>query len=608
MAHLQRVPVPIGHKGVWTVKNRTTYKNRTIRIISSFLIFLFLGLSGTALANRPLSSVGSSFPDAVGDFEKSDVVMVSTQVNNGMVIINIRYADDEIGMATGVGGHFSIDADQDPSTGGKDMPGFDATIMYNITQLAPVVSLEIHSGPNQGQTIPIGSNAGNNTRLTFNSRSVAFSFPASFIGNPQDFDWVLFSTGMFFTGDKWDRVPDIGIARCSTGKVVSAPVTGGGRAVAQNTIEPPRQAGEMPIVKRVTTRMEGDNAVWIIETNVNLPVNALDQYDSTHFHLLIDVDRRLETGITSGGIPFLAFGPDRMALCSLVPGAKASIRLVTGIRENGERITVGGSAGKNDLNCTFDRHTVKLTIPLWLIKAPSPEIDWLLISTRLNTKAQFFAGTSIAFDTGELRQPEKIPANAVIVKDPVRDAIIKEEKSRDGSFVGRAPIHKDIPNLDFTGAKAALTSDFLMLQITYNLPIALKPWYATAVKVHLPWHHNQTIHFSVNWSFESGGQVDMRDLSKNSADVTTHRFLNQCVAQEGPDVFLLIPVSVFNVQPLKNLELVMSSREIINTGGGEASMGNSGSYGGIMVKTDLKSKRQEADRMPDFGTIRLISN
>lgn len=541
-----------------------------------------------------------TFRDPLGDFDKADVIAVETWIAEGKAIITIHYAEDEITMAGGIGGNFSIDSDQDPTTGGKDTPGFDCCLIFNISRFAPTANLEFHTGPNQGRTVPITAGAGNGSDLQFNARMVRFTIPMSLLGNVRDFDYALFATGMFSTGDDWDRVPDSGVVRCSTGQVILAPVTGV-KAIREQALDAPARAGEQPIVRRITTRMEGDNAIWSIETNADLPVGALDQYNSTHLHLMLDIDRRMDTGISNGEIPFLAFGPDRIAQCSLVPGG-SSIRITTGIKENGELETVGGGSGTNDLSCTFDRRTVKITIPLWLIKASSPQMDWMLLVTRLNTPTEIFLNSSISFDTGEIRLPEMMPPHAVVVMDPEEDAIITEGKSNDLSMTKRVP-QPNLPNINFTRAQAALTRDFLMLKITYKRPLTLEPRYVTSATVRLPEQPGREMMFSINWDLATGGQVVLWDISANMPDITRHQFLNQCVVNQGSNAFLLIPVSVLGPLPPQSLELVLTTHEI-----GFLKPPATAKAPGITVKAPPRQNPGTIDRLPDLGSIRLVAN
>lgn len=569
---------------VWSVKRK-------------FLFFKYLFVAISFILVMSATTHAVIFRDTTGDFNNSDVAAVDTRISNGRVFITILYAEDQIGMTGGVGGNFSIDADQNPLTGGKDTPGFDCRIIYNISRYAPVAHFEFFAGPYQGRTIPIAAEIGNETRLRFDARTVEFSFPASFFGGYRDFDYALFATGMFSSGDNWDRVPDSGVVRCSTGRIIAAPVTGLKR-VSQNIVESPKQTGSQPIVRRVTTRMEGDNAIWIIETNKNLPVRQLDFNDSLHFHLMLDIDRRMDTGISNAEIPFLAFGPDCVARCTLVPGGRGNIRITTGIKENGERQTIGGGGGTNDLNCTFDQNTVKITIPLWLIKAASPEIDWLLIATRLDTPPEIFSDTSIAFDTGEKRHPEQMPSNAIILDDPVNDTSIWEVKSNDGSITSQVQQIR-AANADFTRIRAALTTEFLMLRVTYKDPLVFKPRYFTSITALVPGFPVKELFFSVNWSIETGGQIVLRDISSNPSEITKTRFLNQCVAKQGRDAFFLIPVTVFGRVTPPYLDLTLTAHEMIFKKSGAM---------GQTIKTAPRQNKGIIDRLPDKGFFRVSTD
>ena len=550
-----------------------------------------------------ISAQAASLIDPVGDFNGADVVRVDTRITENAVSITIQYADDEIGMATGVGGNFSIDADQNPTTGGTNTPGFEYCIIFNISQLAPMAELQFLSKGLKGRSVPISANNGNGTNLQFSSRSVQFTLPLSIIGNIRDFDYALFATGMFSTGDKWDRVPDYGSARASSGRVMTASLTDGPKIFAQD-ITAPSQHGHIPIVSHVTTRMEGDNAVWIIQTNADLPVGPLSQYDSTHFHLMLDLDRRVETGITNGEVPFLPFGPDRVAKCTLVPGGKASIRITTGIAENGERLTVGGGAGINDLNCVFDRRSAKITIPLWLIKAESTQFDWMLMTTRLNSDPELFGGSSIAFDTGKLRLPFQMPDYAIVIDDPIEDALITEGKSDDGSYTARVRQY-GIPNIDFRSLHVILTQDYLMMRVTYKTPIVPKPRYFTSINTQLPDQPSRELLFSINWDHEFGGQVVMWDLSSNEQDITQSIRLNPCLVTRGREAFLLIPKTVFGHTEPKRMGLFLTSHEM---GFQKPSAKKTIKAQGIMVKAPTRQNRGTIDRLPDKGEVRLTAD
>ena len=538
--------------------------------------------------------------DPAGDFNRADVLAVETSVSQGRVIITIHYAGDPIGMAGGVGGTLSMDTDQNPSTGAPGTPGFDVSLVYNISRLAPAADLEILSGPGQGRTIPIRSGAGNGTRLEFNQRSVRFTFPAALAGIGTDFDYALFATGMFSAGDQWDRVPDTGVIRNSTGRPAAPPVTRGAAAPGQMIAEQTRQPGQ-PLVRQVNTRMEGDNLVWVIHTHVNLPVGQLDMHQSLHFHLLLDLDRSLATGITNGEIPFLAFGPDRVANCTLVPGGRGNIRITTAIKENGERQTVGGGAGSNDLNCTFERNRAKITIPAWLVKADSARLDWMLITTRLNAAPQVFNHSSIGFDTGQIRRPVSFPAGAVTIADPADDAIVATGRSEDGSVV-RTVRQPGVPNVDIARITAARTADFVLMRITYETPIRLQSRYFTAITALTPGYPARQLLFSMNFSMEVGPQLVLRDMSRQNPDPTRAVFLNQCVVLQGRDAFVMIPVSAFGQGPLPHLDLVLKTHEMWFSRPASTSR-----IPGITVRQAPKQRQACLDQIPDKGFIRLAA-
>lgn len=532
--------------------------------------------------------------DPAGDFDNSDVIGVETTVVAGSAVLTITYADEQIGMATGAGGTIGIDADQDPSTGAADTPGFDCRITFNVSQLAPMAEVEIIAGPRAGDTYGIGREHNNGTNLETDARWVRFTVPIGLVSAANDFDYVLFATGMFSAGGDWDRVPDQGIARASTGQARLEGPAGG--QVDSHTVTAFADGDGPPLVRQVTTQLEGDNAVWIVETNENLPVGALDQYDSTYMSLMLDIDRSVATGINTGDVPLLPFGPDRVAECTLVPGGQGSIRIQTAIAPNGERRYVGGGAGVNDLAVTFERRRARIVIPLALIGAPGPQIDWMLFASKINQTPRPVGGSSIQFDTGLVNRPLTMPPNALVFADDPDDAVIIGGQSRDGTTTPpvRQPI---IPNVELAGLQAALSQDWLMLRVGYQTPITLQARYFTSIT--LDAGARQYL-LSVNWDGQLGGQVVLRDMSQG-ADSTQALFLNQCLATTGAGAHLLIPTHLFPT-PLHTVQMAIETHEM-----GFDKPASQSSLTGITVTAAPRQNSGVIDRLPDQGTITLTA-
>ena len=532
--------------------------------------------------------------DPVGDFDNADVVAVETTISGGRAAITIRYASEQIGMATGAGGFVSIDSDLDANTGEAGTPGFDCRITFNVSQLAPMAELEVMAGRGAGNTATISPDAGNGTNLEFGDRWVRFTLPLALMNARGDFRYAVFATGMFSAGDEWDRVPDSGTALASTGQVVSGAPPGLAAVQAREyTAEP--APGVVPYIRRATTRIEGSNAVWRFEMSEDLPVGALDFQGSSVVTLYIDADRNLATGIDTADIPFLPFGPDRSVQCTLVPGG-ASLMVTVGIRDNGERETVGGGAGTNDLRATFDRRSLTVTVPLDVARIPGAGFSWMACTTRLNHKPEFLLHQPVVFDTGERIAPLPLPGHVVTLDDPV-DAKIAEAKP-DGAEKTYTVRHSRIPNTELRRVEGALTPAHLFLRITYAWPIAYQQEYITGITIQTA--QGRQFLLSVNWDAQVGGQAVLREMTPG-ADMIRAAFLNQCLAAQGNTANLLLPAGLLGLGPGGSLTLLIETHQMGRLKPGSEPT----SAPGILVKTAPRQEGAYLDRLPDQGVLFL---
>ena len=514
------------------------------------MIFIFLSLT--------MGLSAATIRDKTGDFGDTDVISVQVDIVGQSAAFTITYSEEVISsMWGGAGGIIGIDSDRNLLTGLDSSRGFDCQITFNVIALAPSAKLDIWTGGNSGRTVRIGSQFGNGTDLSFTDRTVRLVVPLQYMGTNGDFDFVLFATGALSTGDKWDRVPDNGAVRSSTGEVTIMQVSGN---KSPRTYQARPLPGRKLLVQSVTASIEGENAVWLIQTGVDLPGNSFSD-DSMTMNLLIDVDRRLETGIESTDIPFLPFGADRNVRCTFTPGGARSIDVVVGInKDNGERIGRGGGSGVNDLTATFTRRQARLVIPLWLLGINSTAFDWMLLanSTEQKRATEIFLNTSIRFDTGEMMLPLEWPQRVVTVPDPVDAKKINIDPQ------GRKiQITRTLPNSELRQLKAAIRPGYLMAHLTYEYPITLEPHYLTALNILVPGNGGVRRHFlaSMNWHPTFGGQVVLREMTAG-ADITRANPINQCLATQGKNAFLLLPAAVFGVNALKGVQISVETSQI----------------------------------------------
>jgi len=558
----------------------------------------------------------ATIKDRIGDFDDTDVSSVQIDIQGQVATFTVTYAEAVIDfLSGGAGGIFGIDSDRNLRTGLENSRGFDRQLTYNVLALAPTAQLDIWTGPRAGDTVKVGAEFGNGTNLSFTDRTVTLVVPLQFLGTDGDFDFALFATGLFSTGDKWDRVPDQGVARSLTGEVSFLPVAGN---KAPHTFQAQPPLGGNPLVQSVTTSVEGENAVWIIQTGVDLSGRSFVDNSMT-MTLLIDVDRRLETGIESSDIPFLPFGPDRNVRCTFTPGGAASVDIIVGIKDNGERVGRGGGAGVNDLLLVFDQRQARLVVPLWLLDLNNTAFDWMLVttSTQQGRAPETFLGTSVSFDTGKRTLALDWPVNTVVVSDPI-DAKT-EIKDAGGKEIGGLKWHT-LPNSELRQLKAALRPGYLMAQITYENPMVLQPQYLTSLDVFVPVDGGTRRNFlvAVNWHPFFGGQALLRELSEG-ADVTRTIPLDQCLATRGKDVFLLLPEAVFGQNAFKRVELSVETNQIAYSvvAGRTTNPKPSGAkdpiegymrYGAHIGLVAGGQTTQRLDRLPDNGTVSLSSS
>ncbi|MFW6163738.1 MAG: hypothetical protein ACODAJ_13290, partial [Planctomycetota bacterium] len=512
-------------------------------------------LAGALAAACPAFAV--TVRDRAGDGGAYDVTALTVTVRGGTATFQIAYARDVIGMASGVGGTLSIDADRNPKTGVKGSPGFDRQITFNISKLAPQAQVERLTGPNKGSSVQIGAEHGNGTRLAFTARSVTLVVPLQVLESDGHFNVALFQQGQFGVGQATDRVPDQGVVDSRTGQVAVEQVAG---QAAPRTLRAQAKPGKTLLVDSVSTSVNGPNAVFDVRTRANLPAGALDFQSTLMLDLLIDCDRRVETGIEASGIPFLPFGPDRKVRVAFMAAAQPTIELITDVGGTGETHANAG-AGVNDASVQCERRRARIVVPLRALGVPNTAFDWMLVARRGVTAEQVdvFLDTSVAFDTGQPRQPLAMPLNARPVTDP-RDASVKNMPTAQNPNPTPVPV-RTLPNGELRQLRAALTRDYLLAIITYQQPLVGQPEVATNVTVTVPAAGGaRRILATLNWHATFGPQCllvpDERapapapgammgvQPKKPPAFVAAH----SCLASRERNAFLLLPARVFGIQ------------------------------------------------------------
>lgn len=540
--------------------------------------------------------------DRVGDGGRFDVVAVRVDVQGGVARFTIVYGDDLIGMATGAGGTLSIDADRNRQTGLKGSPGFDCQISYNVSQLAPVATLAIHTGANAGNSEKIGAQHGNGTHLAFTARSVTFVVPLQMLGTNGDFDFALFAQGQFAVGATRDRVPDQGVANSRTGQVAAQAVAG---AAAPRTLKAQPVAGKTLLLDSVRTSVDGGNAVFDVRTYSDLPTGPLAFQAAMVLTLLIDADRRLETGFECTSIPFLPFGADRKIRCTFMPGAQPTVEVITGVKQTGEKKHAPAVAGTHDFRVEHQRRRVRLAVPLHALGIRSTAFDWMLVAVRGVTadQADIFLDRSVAFDTGQIRAPLAMPANAVVADDPA-DASVKVPGLPDET-AGRQ-MARGLPNVELRRLRAALTPRYLLARITYEKPLAPQPEYFTtlAVSAATPFGGRRDITVSINCHLTLGPQANVLGtaapaggmagamaggLLGNTALMPAH----QCVVMRGRDAFVLLPVGFFGVPAFQGADVVVTTGQI--------------SHRKEAKRAGPRPGGAAIDRLPNQGSVRLTA-
>jgi len=536
--------------------------------------------------------------DPVGDFDGPDVVSVDTRVQGQSAVFTITYADDAIGMGWGVGGTIHIDSDQNPTTGQDGLPGFEAQLTFNVSELIALGQVDVFAGPGEGRQLQVSADSANGTNLRFNPRQLEITVPLGILGVQADFDYVLYSTVIFGSPDRRDRVPDAGVVRASTGQAVNAGAPAGGGAT-ERVLEWPGAGGQPHLTRRVTTAIRGNNAVWSVEFNRDLPVGMADYYNTVYMSILLDIDRRLATGIDAANVPLLPFGPDRNLQCTLM-GGSASISFVRGIGQFGERLTGGTAPGGSDLRVTFDRRTATVEAPLALLQLNGPAFDWLLSVWTTGQPVESFLDTAIAFDTGQPRPPESVPPHASLVRDNPDDA-----RALAVSAPGVPSIVVDqpdaIPNMEMLELQAALTGEHLLARVRYNRPVVPQAEYFTSLFIDVPGPPARSYAMSMNWDINLGGQAMLFEIGPNAADKGIH--MNQCLAAQGCDAWVLLPVETLG-QPIPRAVTLRAETREMRLGALGAPKQYS-AYPGITVRKPPRAAENYCDRIPDQGTLEL---
>lgn len=547
--------------------------------------------------NLAAAASGVTIRDKVGDFKGSDVAAVSVDVRQGAALFTITYATDVISAATCTGGKIGIDADRNRATGLKDSPGFDFQITYNVSQVAPTAQIDTWSGPNAGASVQIGSHAGNGSRLSFDARNVRLLVPLRLIGGAGDFHFAVFATGMFSVGRSFDRVPDHGVIRSTTGQVVGAAVAG---TKARHVLRTPTAAGPNRIIACVATAVEGNCGVWTIETTGDLPVDALAFGRMMTLTLALDIDRQLATGMEASDVAFLPFGADRSIRCTLMPGKDTSFEVVRGTTATGQKLYVGGGAGVNGLRLEHDRRRARLTVPLDALGARSTAFDWMLTAALpMKKRTDVFLDASVQFDTGRVVRPLAMPIHATVVADPV-DASVKA--STGGGMAGLGAPVRNLANTELRKLTAALTPQYLVARITYDKPITYQPEYFTSLVVTAPdaAGRPRSVTLGMNWHLTLGAQAMVFGAagSDGASPMTPgHQFL----ATQGREASVLLPASLFGAGTFRTADVHVVTSQIIE-GRDEPSEKQR------RVPTNRVRPLPSGstlDRLPDQGVVRL---
>ncbi|NSW58264.1 MAG: hypothetical protein HPY44_19835 [Armatimonadetes bacterium] len=538
------------------------------------------------------------FQDPVGDFDGPDVVSIDTRIEGRSAIFTISYAEEAIGMGWGVGGTIHIDSDQNPATGQEGAPGFEAQITFNVSELVALGQVDVFAGPGEGRQLQVSADAGNGTNLRFNPRQLEITVPLDILSARGDFDYLLYSTSIFGSTDSRDRVPDAGVVRASTGQAVNAGAPAA-EGAAERVLEWPAAGRQPHLVRRVTTAIRGNSAVWKVEFTRDLPVGMADYYNTVYMSILLDIDRSLATGIDTANVPLLPFGPDRNLQCTLM-GGSASVSFVRGIGQFGERLTGGVAPGGSDLRVTFDRRTATVEAPLALLQLNGPAFDWMLSVWTTGQPVECFLETAIAFDTGEPRRSVPFPAQASLVPDNPDDA-----RALVVSAPGVPSIVVDqpnaIPNMEMLELQAALTGEYLFARVRYNRPVVPQAEYFTSLFIDVPGPPARSYAMSMNWDINLGGQAILFEVGPNAADTGVH--LNQCLAAQGSDAWVLLPLEILGRPAARAVTLRAETREM--RFGSSGAPKQFSTYPGITIRMPPRAAESYCDRIPDKGTIDL---
>ncbi len=363
------------------------------------------------------------------------------------------------------------------------------------------------------------------------------------------------------------------------------------------------------LVESVETSLDGGNAVWLFHTRRDLPVDPIGPYDTVRFELFIDADRKIETGVKSADIPFLAFGADRVITVTAVAGKEISVE-TTGISPSDEKPSAGGGPDMNELQYTIARRSFRLLVPLSMIGVDGPSFSWLLTAGRPvgETTVQVFKRTAVRFDTGETIPPLILPPGAVSVQDPGDAKIEIPERGDRPTGTGISP--RTPPSSDLTRLDAALLSDVLMARITYEAPITMEPAYLTGVFIRIPGPNGtRDFYIGINRQADTGGQAVLFETTPGADSADAH-FIQQCLATRSNQASLLLPASLFGQERFDTVELHVETRRMSESSvPGEQPRQNENPsqlrYGEHQGFSPGIRTSELLDRLPDTGEVKL---
>jgi len=470
--------------------------------------------------------------------QEGPVASFTVEVRGTTVVFTVAYKEDVIGMM-GQGGMIGIDSDLDIATPDRYWRGYDTQIRFDASTLAPTASVSYYSGPRDGDTIDLGAG------FSCTSHSVTISVPLNLVSTGNDFACVFFHTGTTSFGPTRDRIPRIGVLLASTGQIVGLTVTGDASPHAISG------AAGAKFVRKVTTAVDGENAVWVVEMNADLPTGDLDFADMMTMRLMIDTDRKLVTGIEGLEVPFVPFGTDISVLCTLEPGG-ASAGLIDGYELNKPHVASSGGPATSDLGVTNTKREARIVVPFHALGITTTDFHWALLADR-DQQAEMFRGSAIDFASGQDVPAVVMPPDAVVVDDP-----------EDCLAHGSESATKALANSEIRKLTAAVVGDLLLVRIAYEHPIVPADSFFTNVFLLVPGAQPEQSVLGINWSYGIGGQVWLTAGTPEEGAKPVP--LHQCVANQGKDVYLMVPLSLFSPGPTGPIGMYAITRMVGSKG------------------------------------------